>query len=61
MKVSSAFSGAADNGANLQAFETHLRGALDAETCAYWDRKVGLLQRKRITRKCSRVICIATA
>jgi S-adenosylmethionine-diacylglycerol 3-amino-3-carboxypropyl transferase len=42
------FFGAADDGANLQAFETYLHDALDEETRAYWNRKVGPLQRKRI-------------
>src|ERR1700761_3987478 len=42
------FFGEADSDANLKAFDRHIAPALDAETCAYWNKRVGPLKRRRI-------------
>jgi S-adenosylmethionine-diacylglycerol 3-amino-3-carboxypropyl transferase len=42
------FFGAADDEANLAAFETHLETKLDEETRAYWNGKTGPLGARRI-------------
>ena len=42
------FFGAANLGANIQAFDSGLAGRLDPQTRAYWEKKIGPRQRRRI-------------